>query len=228
MGERQSVHALPSLLARQDIWVGQEIAPLVPGHGSGFDSLDALLPDRGWPRQGVCELICSHPGLGELALLSPLLATLSRQSDALVLLVAPSLLPVPQYLLQQGIAMERLYWVDSRDRKEQLWAMEQALSSGGCQLVLAWLTHLSLSEARRLQLASEKGQSLGIVCLPSQPEAHPVPLKLALEPGEGAQVRLRLLKRRGGAGEVSLNLALHDRLLPANAPVGQLIRGPWG
>ncbi|GIU44702.1 hypothetical protein TUM4438_16510 [Shewanella sairae] len=107
----------------------------------------------------------------------------SIESDALVMLVAPPHIPYPHALEQQGIAVERLVWIDTPDRKEQLWAIEQALSSGSVPLVLAWLDGLSVTESRRLQLAAEKGQALCILYLPSKlaDNGHPVSLRLSLK-----------------------------------------------
>ena len=44
---------------------------------SGFAALDAQLPGGGWPHGVLTELLLPHPGVGELRLLAPALATVS-------------------------------------------------------------------------------------------------------------------------------------------------------
>jgi hypothetical protein len=87
-----------------------------------------------------------------------------------------------------------------------LWAHEQALRSGACEMALAWLPRASPRAIRRLQLAAEQGRALGVLYR-SQRFAHlasPAMLRVLLEPlSEGGRhgARLRLLKSRGGSRE---------------------------
>lgn len=184
--------ALDRLLQRPDVWRGQMWQQTHVGYSTGFTELDAELADNGWPQSGICELFYDNVGQGELSLLFPLLRQIlpakrhekhmAVPTDTMVVFIAPPHIPYAPALQQQGIDVEKILWVDTQDRKEKLWAFEQALSSGACPLVLIWLDKLSTTEARRLQLASEKGQGLGFVCLPlsQQSESHPVPLKMAI------------------------------------------------
>ncbi|MBO2603437.1 hypothetical protein I6M34_09980 [Shewanella algae] len=135
--------------------------------------------------------------------------------DAMIMLIAPPLQPLAQSFAQHGIAAERILWLELTQRKEVLWAMEQGLSSGACPLVLSWLDKLTLSEARRLQLAAEQGKALGICQLPmAQADSnHPVTLKLAISAAGVNTARLQILKRRGGWPVPELHL----RGLPALA-----------
>ncbi len=179
------------LLQRNDLWqASQRLDSSDAGYRTGFKELDAQLPHHGWPRVGICEVFSQGFAQGELSLVFALLRQLcpiaQHQVDAaesdLVLLVNPPLVPYVPTLVQEGVDATKLLCVQTQSRKEQLWSLEQALSSGSCPLVLAWLEHLTTSEVRRLQLASEKGQSLAIIYLPTAQvsEPHPVALKLAL------------------------------------------------
>ncbi|MCL1137499.1 hypothetical protein [Shewanella pneumatophori] len=199
---------LVNLLERQDLWLGEQWQHQNEAYCTGFSLLNKHLADNGWPKQGVCECLYDNPGQGELTLVLPLLqqligqgvvsqtlaseqhskvsktsATDTNHAEPLVMLVAPPYIPNPQALELQGIEVERLIWIDSSDRKEQLWAIEQALSSGAVPLVLAWLDYLSITESRRLQLAAEKGQALCLLYLPSKlaDNSHPVNLRLTLK-----------------------------------------------
>lgn len=186
--------SLSQLLARQDIWRGQQWQQQQFAYSTGFSLLDEHLADNGWPQTGVCEVLCDGVGQGELSMVLPMLSQLighslssaknaAQEQDSMVMLVAPPHIPSAQALLQQGLELARLIWIDTEERKERLWAIEQALSNGSVPLVLAWLDNLSTTEARRLQLAAEKGESLCMLYLPSRcaQQSHPVNLRLALQ-----------------------------------------------
>lgn len=240
--------SIDMLLERNDLWQASQCkANSTGGYRTGFSELDEQLPDRGWPTSGVCEIFSFGFGQGELCFIYPLLREIVPkhvnsqhrdersqhnrsqsdriQNDSFVLLIAPPLIPYAPTLEQEGIDSKRLLWLKSQERKEQLWALEQALSSGACPLVVAWLTHLSVAEARRLQLASEKGNSLAIFYLPHKQSyaAHPVVLKLSLSTHKASAndaisnlglQRISLLKRRGAWARSSVDIKLlPERLL---------------
>jgi hypothetical protein len=97
------------------------------------------------------------------------------------------------------MALERMLVVRG---EEPLWAFEQVLRSGACEAVLAWVRRLQVRNIRRLQLAAERGRTLGILFRGHRAarEASHAMLRLLLEPaGEG--VRLTSLKSRGGGRE---------------------------
>ncbi|MCL1038178.1 translesion DNA synthesis-associated protein ImuA [Shewanella submarina] len=205
-----SAYSLNQLLERQDLWLGQQWqqADKASGYSTGFAELDAMLADGGWPDHGVCQLFVSHPGQGEMGLLLPLLRQLTAADlgdDRHILLVGGEFQPSSQYLVQQGVDIERLLWVNTQDKSEQLWALEQGISSDACHLVIGWADSLSISQARRLQLACEKHGVLTILLMPlsQQEEPHPVTLKLSLtqqavQTAKSSGQQLKVLKRRGG------------------------------
>ena len=95
--------------------------------------------------------------------------------------------------------------VQPRQRTDlPLWAHEQALRSGACEMALAWLPRASPRAIRRLQLAAEQGRTLGVLYR-SQRFAHlasPAMLRVLLEPWKTADkhgARVSLLKSRGGS-----------------------------
>jgi cell division inhibitor SulA/protein ImuA len=67
--------------------------------------------------------------------------------------------------------------------KDALWAVEQALRSGTCGAVLAWIEQADFHSLRRLQLAAAEGQSLCLLFRPyrAAAEASPATLRLRLE-----------------------------------------------
>ena len=72
---------LAELLAHPSVWRGRSRAA-VETLPTGFAALDAGLPGGGWPRHGLVEILTPRPGVGELYLLLPALAALSRVSPA--------------------------------------------------------------------------------------------------------------------------------------------------
>lgn len=196
---------LETLLQRSDIWRGGEhdlrdraageAARAIP---SGHETLDAQLPDGGWPLGALTELLSQRQGIGELRLLLPALARLSRQGRWLVW-VTPPHVPYAPALTQAGIELSRLLLVRHGDAIQQLWAMEQALRSGTCGAVLGWPAVSDNRVLRRLQLAAEAGHALGVLFRPWAMGAHasPAALRLRLESASDGLV-VQILKRRGG------------------------------
>jgi hypothetical protein len=216
---------LQELLAHPSVWRGRSRAA-IPTLPTGFDALDAGLPGGGWPRHGLVEVLTPHPGVGELYLLLPALAALSRLTPARwCAWVSPPHEPFAPALEAHGVALDRMLIVRapsatprqsdaSRGRgrgrgggiHKDIWALEQALRSGATSVALAWLPRASSRAVRRLQLAAEQGRALGVLYRSQRfaAEASPAMLRLLLEPvtRQGRQgARVRLLKSRGGARE---------------------------
>jgi hypothetical protein len=202
---------LQELLAHPSVWRGRSRAA-IPTLATGFATLDAGLPGGGWPRHGLVEILTPHPGVGELYLLLPALAALSRLTPARwCVWVSPPHEPFPPALEAHGVALDRMLVVRARPAaprqgESTLWALEQALRSGAASLTMGWLPRVSPHAVRRLQLAAEQGRALGVLYRGPRAagEASPAMLRLLLEPvtREGRQgARVSLLKSRGGSRE---------------------------
>jgi hypothetical protein len=165
---------------------------------SGLAALDAALPEGGWPRGAIIELIPDACGIGEIGLLLPALAALSQAGQPLAW-IAPPYLPGAQGLAQGGIELMQLLLVAARDDREVLWAAEQALRCSGLGAVLLWPAAPTDRSVRRLQLAAEASGAIGFLFRPPAAAAAPSPaaLRLRLHPRrEGLEVRI--IKARGG------------------------------
>jgi hypothetical protein len=185
--------ALDALLNDARIWQGvARTAP--PGIPTGWDALDAVLPGGGWPIAALAEILIGHPGSGELALVMPALARLSRH-DRLIVWVAPPFVPYAPALLRAGLDLRRLLVVRPESGEDVLWAGEQALRSGSCAAVLLW-AEPSGRWLRRLQLAAEAGGALGVLYRSARARSQSTyaALRLCVWPD-----RLELLKCRGGS-----------------------------
>jgi len=182
------------LLEHPAIWRGRSAAQR-SGLSTGFAALDEYLPDRGWPRTGLIEILVSRFGSGELALLVPALAALTRAAAARwCVWVAPPLVPFAPALVSCGVVLDRVAVVGGA---RPLWAFEQTLGSGACDAVLGWVRQVKPRDVRRLQLATERGRTLGVLFRPRRAarEASPAVLRLSVEP-LAAGVRLTILKGR--------------------------------
>jgi len=165
---------------------------------SGLAALDAALPEGGWPRGAITELIPDTCGIGEIGLLLPALAALSQAGQPLAW-VAPPYLPCALGLAQGGIELMQLLLVAARDDREALWAAEQALRCPSFGAVLLWPAAPTDRSVRRLQLAAETSGSIGFLFRPPAAAAAPSPaaLRLRLHPRrEGLEVQI--IKARGG------------------------------
>lgn len=188
--------SLDRLLEHPAIWRGRSTARMevLP---TGFSALDDCLPGKGWPRAGLVEILIGRLGVGELSLLMPVLAALTRRPSARwCAWIAPPFEPFPPALVAHGLLLERVLIAHAA---KTLWAFEQALGSGACEAVLGWISKPRARDLRRLQLAAERGRTLGVLfrTLRASRESSPAVLRLMLEPAEQG-ARITLLKSRGG------------------------------
>ena len=180
---------------------------------TGHAALDALLPGGGWPRGALVELMLQEEGIGELSLVLPALAALSRE-ERWIALIAPPHIPYAPALAAAGLELSRLLVVRTANTADTLWAMEEALRSGACAAVLAWPAAISERAQRRLQLAAEEGGEYGDLVHPRPPGGqrllcHPAP---GAGPGPGCGLEIRFVKRRGGGAMAPLVLDLPHAL----------------
>ena len=200
---------LENLLKDPRIWRGQVQSGETDWQrlSSGYPKLDQCLPDGGWPRYALTEILLEHYGTGELQLLMPALAKLSQPENNSEIIhdagwiawIAPPFELYPPALKQWGVNLSRILIVRPRTAEEILWAAEQALSSGNCAAVLLWPTALDDTASRRLQLAAEKGRSWAIAfrSLKALPQPSAAALRIRLDVGEQG-TNLSILKSRGG------------------------------
>jgi len=191
------------LLEHPAIWRGRSAAQR-SGLPTGFATLDEYLPDSGWPRTGLIEILVSRFGSGELTLLVPALGALTRAAAARwCVWVAPPLVPFAPALASCGVVLDRVAVVggarqDARFRGDPgMWALEQTLGSGACDAVLGWVRQPKPRDTRRLQLAAERGRTLGVLFRPQRAarETSAALLRLVIEPS-AAGIRLTLIKGR--------------------------------
>lgn len=215
--------ALDAVLLHYPVWRGGALAQgTLKAVPTGYARLDRELPGGGWPAGALTEILCADEGIGELQLVLPALAALSREGKRVAWL-APPHLPYAPALAAAGVSLEFLAVVRAPGRRDALWAAEQVLRAGACRALLAWLPRAGYAELRRLAVAAEAGGAFAAFFRPAQAarESSPAPLRLALEP-DGERLAVRVLKRRGVPLAASLRIpiprpvhALGGALLPA-------------
>ncbi len=193
MGE---VVALDALLDTRHVWRGQggARAKHATPQPTGWTTLDERLPEGGWPPGGLTELLFPADGVGELAVLLPALARLTRAGTR-VMLVAPPYRPHAPAWARSGLDLRHVTVVEAAPR-EALWATEQCLRSAACGAVLCWPIQADDRALRRLQVAAEAGQCLGFAFRDARAARNPSPaaLRLMVERGQ-----IRVLKCRGAS-----------------------------
>ena len=172
---------------------------------SGWRVLDECL-GGGWPRAALVELLSSgHQGL---PLLLPLLARLSEGPRWLGW-VAPPHLPFAPGLAASGIDLRKVLLVQQVDEAQRLWAAEQMLGSASCAVVMLWPQRLQTAQVRRLQLAAERGNCLGVLfrSLRDCGQSSPAAVRLKVSPSP-LGLDVEVLKRRAGWGGQSCSVRL--------------------
>ena len=199
---------LDAILERHPVWRGGSLASPVSVLPSGFEALEAELPGGGWPRQALTEVLHDGSGIGELGLILPALAVLTGAGQRAVW-IAPPHVPYAPALAASGVDLVNLLIVRPQNRYYALWAAEQALRSGSCHALVAWLPKVRYAELQRLAVAAEGGRAAAFVFRPfaAAAESSPACLRLVLEPA-GLELGVRILKRRGAPLAAPLYLPL--------------------
>lgn len=213
--------SLEDLIGRAAVWRGGSTPP-PSGLASGYPELDALL-HGGWPRRALTEILIERAGIGELRLLMPALARLT-QGERWLAFVAPPYLPYAPALARAGVNLAHALLVHPRGRIDALWAVEQLLRAGTCGAVLAWVQEADGASLRRLQLAAEAGDCMGILfrraAAGTQSSPAAVRLRLAPAPDASRRLQVQVLKRRGGWPAAPIAFEVNHALArPAPAPV---------
>jgi cell division inhibitor SulA len=195
---------LENLLSHSKIWRGHPDPANCSTLPTGYASLDKVLPGGGWPEASLIEILVEHHGTGELQLLLPLLEHLSQKDEnrqgtrGWLCWIAPPYIPNAPALMAEGVDVSRVLLVHARDDREAFWAMDQAMRSGGCELVLAWAGQAKGQQLRRLQLAAEEGNTTGILFRPLSAIGESSAASLRLKLSTGKEGRIDIIKNRGG------------------------------
>jgi protein ImuA len=202
---------LISTLAEQGhIWTARHWQETqVAGLNTGYAELDAELPGSGWPLAAVSEILYPQHGMGELRLILPALAQLSRQDTGWQLWLNPPYLPCAPALQQWQLNTQRLLLARATKPADLCHSLEKSLQSGGCQAAVVWLEKLDKALMRRIQLAAEHSNTPVFILRPvrflNQPSVAALRIKI------NSPTSLDIVKRRAGwpLSNIRLELPLH-------------------
>ena len=206
----QLLHGNPHL------WRGCDIAGQgFHGSSTGFSGLDEILPGRGWPEKGLMEIVSPQWGMCELQLLLPLMRSVIEQGKWILWIAPPHSVYAPA-LAQAGIDTQQILIVDLETTcKDALWSMEKALQTENCGLVLAWQNWLPSPVLRRLQLAADTGNTLGVVFKKNDSENSPSPVRLKIKESANSDLfskaEVTVVKARGNFRPRTTELDLYDQ-----------------
>lgn len=197
-GARNMRHdALAGVRAHPGIWRrGSEPPASLRTQPTGNADLDARLPGGGWPRGALTEILAGHDGLGEMSLLLPAIAALTRARRR-VAMIGPPYIPFAPAWVAAGVDPALLVRIDAAVAGRH-WSAEQCLRSGCCAAVLHWLPEADYQQLRRLQLAAETGDALAFLLRPlaARQENSPSALRIEVSRME-SDICVKILKCRG-------------------------------
>ena len=200
---------LRKLLQQQPLlWQGLDHYSHQNAIPTGFYGLDKLLPSNGWHLGAILEILTSQCGAGELRLLMPAMAALTQQG-LYVAWIAPPYIPYAPSLLQHGIDIRYVIVIDTANTThDQHWSMEKLLACEKCGMVLMWPKSCSIKEVRRLQLAAEKGSSIGVLYPRLHHPYSPAAVRISVQAVSTNQLHLSILKARGILKRTSITLSI--------------------
>ena len=190
------------------IWRGKNTpASSNRGLATGYASLDAVLPEGGWSQGSLIEAIVPKWGIGELQLFLPVMVAASQAKQQLVW-IAPPHIPYAPALVSNGISLNHVLVLHPSHQRDVPWAMEMVLRQRCCAMALAWVEQLTPKIVRRLQLAAEEGESLGVLFHSNKHRNNSfAATRLLLAPSE-AGLHVSILKSRSTHCGQTITLSL--------------------
>lgn len=196
--------------AMRNVWRASELAvSRASTIATGHPILDGELPNGGWPRSALVELLVQQHGIGEMQLLKPVLASLSGKQA--IALIQPPYLPHAMACRSWSINDRNLLWIRPQSSADALWAAEQVLKFGICSAVILWQTNVRPEALRRLNLAAQSTDTWLWLVRPmaAATDASPSPLRIALRPQAGG-ISANIIKRKGPHCESPIFIPLVD------------------
>lgn len=141
---------------------------------------------EGLPKGAITEIF----GVGKTEFV---LKFLAEQSEVRVAWVEENFSVYPFGFLQRQVDLGRLLFVESGS--ETSWCVLQVLKAQVFGVVVVYSENLSLSELRKIQLASEKSQSAVLWLTSRAKELWPVSLQIKVQ-REDHQIKAQVTRRR--------------------------------
>jgi protein ImuA len=159
---------------------------------------------------GLTELLVEGDTSAAMRLLGPVLARFTTGEQRWSMLIAPPWMPYAPGLSSQGLGLPRILVIQARRAPEALWAFEEALASGACAAVVAWIGRGGRALLQRLHFLAGKGETFAVLVRTTafRPERSPALLRLALKPTPQGGLHIEMCRNRlHGGGPWTLQVA---------------------
>jgi protein ImuA len=135
---------------------------------TGLEALDEIAPNAAFQGGAVHELLWPRQSTYPKSLALLLAKAAQKNGGAIAWSDPDRELHLPA-LSAAGINLRNLVLLRCANRADQLWALAQCLRCRGVGATVAFIQRLSQIEARRLQLAAERGGGVGLFMRPYAP-----------------------------------------------------------
>jgi len=158
---------------------GGQIQILSAGEGVGttgrgfttLDVLDDLAGPKAFARGAVHEILCEKEERPPMFFATVLAR--GACGERAIVWSDPEGTLYPPAIAAAGIPLNRLLLLRPKNEADELWALTECLRCSGVGVALACPRRLSTIEARRLQLAAERGGGVGILLRPHSARCTP-------------------------------------------------------
>ena len=131
---------------------------------TGLEPSETTFPNAVFPTGAIHEFLTEEPEYAAASggFLGGLLKILMQQGG-ICLWISTSRSLFPPALKNFGVDPDRIIFIDLKQRKDILWAMEEALKCSSLAAVIGEIEEISFTESRRLQLVVEKSRVTGFI-----------------------------------------------------------------
>jgi protein ImuA len=128
---------------------------------TGLPLLDEMLPNGALARAAVHEILAEERDGTPLTF--ALLLARSAAREGAIVWCDPRRTLYPPAVAAMGMPLDRLFLLRPKTPAEQIWAVAESMGCPGVAATVAMAGDLSRVEARRFQLAAERGGGVGIL-----------------------------------------------------------------
>jgi hypothetical protein len=183
-------------------------------HLTGWKHLDDLLPGGGFRMGSLVEWLSADLGSGGTML--ALMASMQLVPEGSALVVID---PNEEFYLPAVPMPQVVFLVRPRNPRELLWTWEQVLRCPAVGACVGWIERAPERAFRRLSLAAERAEALGMILRPVSSRREPswAEARLLVEPraapdpsGSQRYLRISLVHARGAISGSSVEVCWND------------------
>ena len=211
---------------------GAGTAPAKRNFMTGLPALDALPPGSAFARGAVHEALSDArhgPPPRSFALLLARAALDPDDAAGLVVWSDPHADLYAPAVAAGGVPLDRLLLLRPPSPREEVWAIAECLRCPAVVAVVAAVPKLTRVEARRLQLAAERGGGVGLLLRPHSADVYAAATRWRVDPapGDAETQRWQVQLVHGHGGRVGQSVLLEvSRETSAVRAVEQLADRP--